>query len=84
MVLVSGIPVARWGVMKAEAFVEEEEFVWVDDNPDKGSLDWLEQQGLGDRLVVAITDQCCDDLTRVQSILAGFLSARSQNSHSDD
>jgi len=74
-VLVGGIPVGRWGAMKAEAFVGEEDFIWVDDNPDEGSLDWLARRGLGDRLVVASTDQDRDDLVRVKSILTGFQKA---------
>ena len=65
MVLVGGIHVARWGAMKADAFVEEEGFFWVDDNPDEGSLEWLGRRGLGDRIVVASTDQRRDDLGRV-------------------
>jgi len=68
-VLVGGIPVARWGAMKAEAFVEEESFIWVDDNPDEGSLEWLAGCGLHDRLVVASTDQEPGDLVRVLVVL---------------
>ncbi len=67
--LVSGIPVARWGAMKATAFTSEQDFFWIDDNPDEASLTWLEQHGLSDRLVVASTDQRHDDLVRVQGIL---------------
>jgi hypothetical protein len=71
--LVSGIPVAAWGEMKADAFGVEEDFCWIDDNPDTLSLSWLKYHGLSDRLVVVITDQEPDDLVRVQSVLANSL-----------
>ena len=66
--LVSGIPVARWGATKAEGFSAEEDFFWVDDNPDFSVLNWLDQHGLRSRLIVASTDQRPDDLARVQGI----------------
>jgi len=69
MALVAGIPVARWGEMKAEVFDAEEDLFWVDDNPGEKSLRWLERQGLAERLVVASTDHRCDDLTRVLGVL---------------
>jgi len=74
-VLVGGIPVARWGAMKAEAFVEEESFIWVDDNPDERSLDWLARRGLGDRLVVASTDQDPTNLTSIWVVLGDCATA---------
>ena len=67
--LVSGIPVAAWGETKADAFSPEDDFYWIDDNPDKASIRWLEQQNLSSRLVVASTDQHQDDLSRVQGVL---------------
>jgi hypothetical protein len=68
--LVSGTPVATWGETKADAFTREEDFYWIDDNPDALSITWLEEHGLSDRLVVASTDQHPDDLARVLGVLA--------------
>lgn len=67
--LVSAVPVARWGAMKADGFCAEEDFIWIDDDPTAACLIWLEQHGLSSRLVVASTDQRPDDLVRVQGIL---------------
>jgi hypothetical protein len=67
--LVSGIPVAAWGETKADAFSVEEDFYWIDDNPDRASKSWLEQHDLSDHLIVAATDQRSDDLVRVQGLL---------------
>jgi hypothetical protein len=67
--LVTDIPVAAWGEMKADAFSVEEDFYWIDDNPDKASKNWLEQHDLTDRLVGANTDRQLDDLVRVQGFL---------------
>jgi hypothetical protein len=67
--IVSGIPMAAWGETKADAFSAEEDFYWIDDNPDKASISWLDQNGLSGRLVVAATDQRFDDLVRVQGVL---------------
>ena len=67
--LVSDIPVAKWTKMKADAFTSEEDFYWIDDNPDHPSLSWLSQRSLDHRLVVVSTDQQPDDLTRVQAVL---------------
>jgi len=77
MVLVGGIPVARWGVMKAEAFVGEESFIWVDDNPNAAALDLMDRSGLQSCLVIASTDHHHDDLVRVKSILAESSGLRS-------
>jgi hypothetical protein len=51
--LVSGIPVAAWGETKADAFSADEDFYWLDDNPDEASISWLDQHGVSDRLIVA-------------------------------
>jgi hypothetical protein len=67
--LVSAIPVGAWGEMKADAFDAEEDFYWLDDNPDQASLSWLEQHDLSGHLVVAGTDRQPDDLVRVQGVL---------------
>ena len=67
--IVSSIPVAAWGETKSDAFSAEEDFYWIDDNPDGLSLAWLDQRGLSGRLVVASTDQHQDDLSRVQGVL---------------
>jgi hypothetical protein len=67
--LVSGIPVAAWGEMKVDAFSAEEDFYWLDDNPDHASKSWLDQHGLSGRLVMADTDRQPDDLVRVQGCL---------------
>ena len=67
--IVSGIPVAAWGEMKADAFSEEEDFYWIDDNPDQSSLSWLDQHDLSGRLVVTSTDQHPDDLERCRAFL---------------
>ena len=69
--LVSGIPVATWGGMKADAFAAEEDFYWIDDNPDQASLSWLDQHGLSGHFVVASTDQHPDDLVRCKVFLQG-------------
>ena len=63
--LVSGIPVATWGGMKADAFAAKEDFYWIDDNPDPVSKSWLDQHDLSGRLIVAATDRRPDDLNRV-------------------
>ena len=55
--------------MKADAFSAEEDFSWVDDNPDEASTSWLEQHDLSGRLIVASTDRKPDDLVRVQDFL---------------
>jgi hypothetical protein len=68
--LVSAIPVARWGETKADAFGAEEDFFWIDDNPDAMSLAWLKRHDFSGRLVEASTDQCPDDLARAQGVLA--------------
>jgi hypothetical protein len=67
--IVSAIPAAAWREMKAGAFSAEEDFYWIDDNPDQASQSWLEQQNLSSRIVVASTDQHPDDLSRVQGVL---------------
>jgi hypothetical protein len=67
--LVSGVPVAAWGETKADAFSAEEDFHWIDDNPDKASISWLDRNNLSDSLVVAETDRQPDDLVRVQGVL---------------
>jgi hypothetical protein len=69
--LVSAIPVARWEQTKADAFGAEEDFYWIDDNPDALSLAWLKRHDFSGRLVEASTDQCPDDLARAQSVLVG-------------
>ena len=67
--LVSAIPVGAGGEMKADAFDAEEDFYWLDDNPDQASLSWLEQHDLSGRLVVVSTDQHPDDLARCREFL---------------
>jgi hypothetical protein len=67
--LVSDIPVAAWRETKADAFSAEDDFYWIDDNPDQSSLSWLDQHDLSGRLVVAGTDRQPDDLSRVQGVL---------------
>jgi hypothetical protein len=67
--LVSGIPVAAWAETKADAFAAEDDFYWLDDNPDQVSLSWLDEHGLSGRLIVAETDRRPDDLIRVQGVL---------------
>jgi hypothetical protein len=68
--IVSSLPTAEWGETKSDAFTLGVSFIWVDDNPDTLSLNWLKQRGLSDRLVVVVTDQEPDDLVRVQGVLA--------------
>jgi hypothetical protein len=67
--LVISIPVARWEEMKADAFSAEDDFYWLDDNPDRASKSWLDLHGLSDRLVVACTDRQPDDLARCRTFL---------------
>ncbi|MBT7369293.1 MAG: hypothetical protein HN816_01520 [Gammaproteobacteria bacterium] len=68
-VLVSGIPMAAWGETKADAFSADEDFYWIDDNPDPVSKSWLDQHDLSGRLIVAATDRRPDDLNRVKGVL---------------
>jgi hypothetical protein len=68
-VLVRDVPVAAWGETKADAFSVEEDFYWIDDDPDCASKSWLEQHYLSDRLIVAETDRRPDDLVRVRGFL---------------
>jgi hypothetical protein len=67
--LVIGVPVAAWRKTKADAFSAEEDFYWIDDNPDQSSLSWLDQHGLSSCLVVTSTDQHPDDLERCRAFL---------------
>jgi hypothetical protein len=67
--VVSAIPVGAWGETKADAFDAEEDFYWLDDNPDQASLSWLEQHDLSGRLVVPTTDRQPDDLVRCREFL---------------
>jgi hypothetical protein len=67
--LISDVPVAAWGETKADAFCAEEDFYWIDDNPDQSSLSWLDQHDLSGRLVVTSTDQHPDDLERCRAFL---------------
>jgi hypothetical protein len=67
--IVRDVPVATWGEMKADAFSAEEDFYWIDDNPDKASISWLDAHNLNSCLVVTSTDQHPDDLERCRAFL---------------
>jgi len=70
--LISSVPVANWGAWKASGIDPEEDFIWIDDNPEEASLEWLERNDLRQRYVHASTDLRPDDLTRVRGILTDF------------
>jgi hypothetical protein len=67
--LIRAIRPAPWGRGKVEGIDMSREFYWVDDDPDRISVDALDISGLQNRLIIASTDQRKNDLERVRRLL---------------